>query len=167
MDMVITAFGSNENICPPDWLGNSLNIFWQVELQRWWGEQRRLLHATAKYGKPHRNLVQSKQRVLWATAHRGCWVDLPKHSHLYTNMTIPVKRLHKHKIKKGFSLSQHCDSIPRLQSKISQKAPLYLCWFPSWTPEPSSPSSVLGASAVSEACFFSIISPRSNMAWSR
>lgn len=42
----------------------------------------------------------------------------------------------------------------------------YLWWFPSWTPEPSSPSSVLGASAVSEACFFSMISPRSNMAWS-
>lgn len=27
MDKAITAFGSNENICPADWLGNSLNIF--------------------------------------------------------------------------------------------------------------------------------------------
>lgn len=70
------------------------------------GEEWRL-HAGIKYGNPHRHLVQSKQRVLGATAHRGCWVDLPKHSHLYTNMTIPEKKLHIEK--------RHCDCTTFLQ----------------------------------------------------
>lgn len=55
--------------------------------------------STLKYGNPHRHLVQSKQRVLGAAAHRGCWIDLPKHSHLYTNMTIPVTKIYIKKIK--------------------------------------------------------------------
>lgn len=127
------------------------------------GEEWRL-HAFIKYGNPHRHLVQSKQRVLGATAHRGCWVDLPKHSHLYTNMTIPVEKLHIKQIKriKHVTALWFHNGSPKLVRKSS-----YLCWFPSWAPEPSSRSSVFAASAVSEACFFSTISPRSNIVWSR
>lgn len=42
-----------------------------------------------------------------------------------------------------------------------------LRWFPSCPPEPSSPSSTRWFSGVREACLFSTISPRSNMAWRR
>lgn len=44
---------------------------------------------------------------------------------------------------------------------------VYLCWLLSWAPEPSSPSSTLWRSVVSDACLFSTISPRSNIACRR
>lgn len=63
-----------------------ISTFQLVGLEILWKE----INEDCSYCDPHRHLVQSIQRVLGATAHRGCRVDLPKHSHLHTNMTIPV-----------------------------------------------------------------------------